>query len=302
MNWKYKAALQGAFSNIPLGAHLNLYAQKWIQRSLPLDDAHFAHSVSLAKLHVGFLQEYGGRPLEDASFYEFGAGWELSIPLTFYALGIERQVVVDIRPLVRADLVNDTIGKLQRWLGEGTFVRRPTKYLPKGSASLPLLKEYYGIDYLAPCDARRTGLEAISVDYITSTATLEHIPPEMIRAILRECHRILKDDGLMSFRIDYQDHYAYFDPHVSVYNFLRYSDQAWRFFSPQLHYQNRLRHGDYIRLFLEADFEIVKEETVDGDEADLKILKAMPLAEQFKSYSLHELAVRASNLLLRKIG
>src|SRR5262249_3632127 len=135
--------------------------------------------------------------------------------------------------------------------------RIPNEYIGRKSDFLVLLKEHYGIDYWAPCDARRTQLEAGSIDWITSTNTLEHIPLQDIHAILQECRRLLRDDGLMSCLIDYEDHYSYFDHSISGYNFLQYSDEAWAFFNPALYYQNRLRHRDYLDLFQSAGFEVV---------------------------------------------
>lgn len=300
LNWKHKAALQFAFSVMPLGEQLNYLFQRHITRSLPLDSAHMEHSASLAELHASLLRKHWGIQLEKATFYEFGAGWELSIPLTLFSLGINRQVVVDIRPLLRTELVNDVIAKLQVRGTGGKFVRVPAKLLVNDQDGLSVLEDEYGIEYLAPCDARRTGLPAASVDCITSTAVLEHIPPDEIPTIFQECRRILRDDGVISLRIDYQDHYSYFDRHISVYNFLQYPDRVWRFCSPSLHYQNRLRHKDYLCLIVDAGFEIVDEECLLGSEADMKVLEALPLDKRFTSYTLPQLAVRASNLVLRK--
>ena len=121
------------------------------------------------------------------------------------------------------------------------------------------LRKLYGIEYRAPCDARATGLAADSVDCVTSTSTLEHIDPSDIGGILRECHRILRADGIMSMAVDYTDHYA-----ISQYNFLRYSDRAWKMFNPQLHFQNRQRHADYVRLFEASGFELSRNDGEKG--------------------------------------
>jgi methyltransferase family protein len=206
MNWKYKALLQLAFSNIPLGERLNYFFQRYVTRSLPVGDASFVSIVSVAKRHIDALPRYYHRPLCEATFYEYGAGWDMTVPLAFYMFGVERQILVDIRNLLRIELVNDTIEKYQRIAFDLTFSRKPSRYIDAGRSDVvTLLKEYYGIDYRAPCDARHTGLEVGSVDCITSTNTLEHIPLQDIRAMLRECHRLLRDDGLMSSVIDYGD-------------------------------------------------------------------------------------------------
>jgi SAM-dependent methyltransferase len=301
MNWKYKALLQLAFSNVPLGERLNFFFQRYVKRSLPVTDAEFASMVSVAKEHISVVQQHYHRPLGEATFYEFGPGWDIVVPLGFYALGVECQILLDIRNLLRPKLVNDTIEKYQRMASDFGLPRKPDRYIHgRQHDFLRLLKDYYGIDYRAPSDARHSGLEGGSIDYITSTSTLEHIPPQDIQAILRECHRILRDEGLLSVRIDYEDHYAYFDGGISIYNFLQFSDKAWAFFNPTLHYQNRLRHRDYIDLFHAAGFEVVEERRKDGTQADLKTIERLLLDGRFRAYSLPELAVRSALVVMRK--
>jgi hypothetical protein len=104
----------------------------------------------------------------------------------------------------------------------------------------------------------------------------------------------------MIFRIDYQDHYSYFDKNISVHNFLKYSEKVWNYFNPDLHYQNRLRHVDYLSLFDEAKFSVVYEDKVDGNLDDIALIKSMPIDNQFKAYSFNDLAVRYSLFVLRK--
>jgi hypothetical protein len=41
--------------------------------------------------------------LARSHFYEFGAGWDLLVPLSYYVFGVERQTLVDIRRNVRLD-------------------------------------------------------------------------------------------------------------------------------------------------------------------------------------------------------
>lgn len=241
MNWRYKALLQLVFSNIPCGERLNYLFQRFVMKSLPVSDAKFVSIVTSAKEHMDIVNKYCKQPLKDVTFYEFGAGWDLIIPLAFCAYGVEHQILVDIRNLLRCELVNDTVKKFQQNAIDLELPQRIDKFLSENNL-LSFLEEYYGIKYLAPCDARNTGLEAGSVDVITSTNTLEHISPHDIKNILLECHRLLRNDGLMSLFIDYKDHYSYFDHSISAYNFLQYSDRKWMLFNPSLHYQNRLRH------------------------------------------------------------
>src|SRR5262249_38309141 len=204
------------------------------------------------------------------------------------------QVLVDIRDLLRLATLNHTIALFER-------VSTPVGRRPRGElAAKSELETRFGITYRAPCDARATGLAAGSLDCVTSSNTLEHIPEADIRAILRECHRCLRDDGVMSFLIDYQDHYSYFDDTINGYNFLKYSDRSWTYYNPSLHYQNRLRHKDYLALFQETGWEILEERRHRVKGEDRAAVARLRLDGRFKPYSLDERAVRDAPLVLRK--
>ena len=300
MNWKYKALIQNVFSMVPFGEHLNYLAQRHVTKSLPASDAVFADTVRTAKKHLNAVQSRLALPLRETTFYEFGAGWDLVSPLIFYALGVQRQILVDIRNGVRPWLVNDTIRKFQGNALGFCLPNKPQQILEGGRSFLPSLKASYGIEYKAPCDARDTGLAASSIDCIISTNTLEHIPSRDLPAILSECHRLLKHDGVMGFRINYDDHYSYFDSRISMYNFLEYSDRRWAVFSPMLHYQNRLRHRDYLDLFREAGFEAVEERHIDGTASDLETIEMLWLDKRFRAYTTEELAVHSALTVLQK--
>jgi SAM-dependent methyltransferase len=302
VNWKYKALLQSTLSFLPAGERLNLLFQRYATRSLPAGPATFASRVTTARRHFDLLRQHVGYGIEAGRFYEFGAGWDLTVALALYAFGVQRQLLIDVRRLSSALLVNEAIRNFERVSLSVPLNRKPTRVLPDGPSFIRSLKEEYGIDYQAPHDARRTGFSASSVDFITSSYTLEHIPERDIGPILVECHRLLQDDGVMSFMIDYQDHYSYFDPTISAYNFLRHSDQTWRFFSSSLHYQNRLRHPDYVRAMQDARFEVVEEDRVEGSADDLQTIRRLPLAPRFRTYGLAELAIRSSVLVMRKRG
>jgi hypothetical protein len=224
----------------------------------------------------------------------------MTIPLALYTLGVENQIIVDIRNLLKRSLVNDTIEKCRNMVPD-VITRKPLRHLNGRQRDAKLiLRNQYGIDYRAPCDARQTGLQSRSIDCITSTSTLEHIPPADIISILRECHRILRDDGLMSVLINYDDHYSYFDTTISGYNFLQYSDRIWALFSPPLHYQNRLRHRDYIKLFESEGFSIVEDQHKQVTEGDLKTLQQLSVNARFRNYSSDDLAVHNALFVLRK--
>ena len=173
MRWLAKAFLQKSLSALPQAERANYLLQRHVTRSLPGAEAGFRRRFERATRHVEAYAEHGPmRPLGEAVFYEFGAGWDLAVPLSFWALGVERQVLVDLRPNVRVDLVNTSIERLARLASRSAACATRADR----SRSVEELEPRFGIRYLAPLDARATGLPAGSVDFVTSTSTLEHIP------------------------------------------------------------------------------------------------------------------------------
>jgi|GEM_PF-3049166 len=208
MDWHLKAILQSVFSHLPSGHHVNYLFQRHVTRSFPIDENSFQDIVTWSEPHIDAIRRHHPLPLSRLQFYEFGAGYHLILPLTYYAFGVERQTIVDINQLIRPELINESIVKFRELDIALHLPRRPSRLVDE-RCLIPSLKALYGIEYRAPCDARATGLPEGSVDCITSTSTLEHISPTDIQAILRECHRILRPDGMMTAMVDYLDHYSF---------------------------------------------------------------------------------------------
>lgn len=296
--------MQGVFSYAPYGDRLNHLFQRRVTKTLPAPDAVFSEAATTARDHLNAFGRHGGRAVADATFFEFGAGWNLAVPMALAALGVQHQVVIDVRELTKLDLLQHTVNRLQALAPSLGLPCAPGSFSQTNDASDGAVRAVlgrYGIDYRAPVDARATGIESRSIDCITSTSTFEHLGAGDVLAILCECRRILRDDGVMSSWIDYKDHYSYFDGKIGPFNFLRYSDGTWARWSPPLHQQNRLRHLDFLRLFAEAGFAIVEEERVEGTEADLEEIERMDLAERFRSYPRRELVVRDGRLVATRI-
>jgi len=302
MRWLAKAALQRGLGLLPQGERLNYVFQRRVLRSLPAGESVFRRKFARALQHLGAYEEHGpGTPAEEACFYEFGAGWDLAIPLSYAALGVGRQVLVDIRPSVRVELVNDSLAAFDRlWEELEAEAGRQLRRLGEPIGSPEELEERFGIAYLAPRDARTTGLAAETVDFVSSTDTCEHIPAGDLAAIFHESRRLLRPGGAFSCRIDLQDHYSYFDPSLSRYNFLRFSDRVWSLVNSPLHNQNRLRSHDYLRLVREAGFEVVAERPSAPSEQGLEELRALPLASRFRRYTPEELGVTILSFVARR--
>ena len=295
MRWQLKAAIQRALSVVPRGADLNYLLQRHVTHGLPASDWHLERHAAEARRHLDAYERHSPapRPAGELEAYEFGAGWDLIGALSLWSLGVERQTLVDIRPHVRWELVNDAILRLHARHDEfaaraGRPLRRPD---PAPVGDLAALARRFGIRYLAPRDARATGFPPAAFDLVSSTFTLEHIPARDVAAIMRECARLLRPAGVLTGAVGLEDHYAFDDPRISVHNFLRYSERRWRMVNSSLHLQNRLRARDYEALARDAGLEVLAADTVLPDAERRRALDALPLAEPFASrYTRDELA------------
>jgi SAM-dependent methyltransferase len=250
VDWTLKAKIQRAFSSLPAGHRLNYLMQRHVTRSLPRSPEALREIIATAEAHLAAIARHDPRPPAELRFFEFGAGYDLAEPLATAALGVRHRRLYDIRPVARPAMVRHAAGQL-RALGLDLLA-------PPDRGPIQGYLAEVGIDYVAPGDARATGLEAGSIDAATSTSVLEHIGPDDLAAILRELRRILAPGGLCSFAVDYHDHFAGADPAIDGLHFLRFTDAEWERFNSDLQFQNRLRHDDYVAMFEAAGFELVE--------------------------------------------
>ena len=305
MNFKYKAHLQKLFSSLPHGERINYLFQKHVTHSLPINDTDFSEKIETVKRHFNNFKKYNQEnDPGKCSYYEFGSGYDLVIPIGIRLLGFDKLTCIDIRELVFPDLINNTLKRLKNSLGRFDDKNNFPDDVPPVTDSnfREVLKEYFNINYIAPLDARKTGIESNSIDFILSNATMEHIPQIHLPDIMKECFRILKPGGIMSNAIDYRDHWSFFDSSISVYNYLQYNDKEWDKLNPSIMYQNRMRHKDHMKIINEAGFEVLEELPDHPDQAEMKQLKELKLNDHFNNnYTAEELSIKSSMLVLRKI-
>jgi hypothetical protein len=197
--------------------------------------------------HKKTLKEYGACE----KVFEFGAGKSLAQNL-YLSDTVNEQLVVDLNPMIELGLVENVREQLSKII------------VLKSNSIIKKIEDFekYGIHYKAPYDASKTDLSDKSIDACISTNTLEHIPESSIVSIFSELRRTLKDSGIISAQIDYSDHYAHTDDTISLLNYLKFDDKTWKRYNHNCHYQNRLRHYDYLRIFKEIGFIVVEEELV----------------------------------------
>jgi len=229
------------------------------------------------------------RRVHPARVLEFGGGRHFLTPLLLSNAGAVEIFVYDIQRLSSPQQVNHTIRQLRGRI-PGDWVE---------IADWSDLEREYRIHYVAPGDARNTGLPAGHIGLVCSTSTLEHIPAEDIRSILVESSRVAAPTAVFSHVIDYADHYCYSDAAISPVNFYRYSARRWRWFNPSNHFQNRLRHSDFERLFRESKLSPIeiRAGAYSGDP-----LGAIKVDREFRHYDSADLRTSIGYFALSKDG
>ena len=203
------------------------------------------------KAHKSYLNQYGATE----NIFEFGAGKSLAQNL-FISDIATNQTVVDLNPMIDFGLVEH----VRSQISELEVLKSQSKISSLDELSL------YGIEYRAPYDASKTDFTDKSWSACISTNTLEHIPKDSIIAIFSELFRTLKDDGIVSAKIDYSDHYAHTDKSISLLNYLKFDEETWEKYNHNCHYQNRLRHYDYVEIFHRCGFVVIEEDLSFSEE------------------------------------
>lgn len=310
MHWQTKAALQAALSRVPYGARI----YRWLQ------DRHGALWRTFPERYRNKVQvlhciRRHDLPIAGRSFLEIGTGWQPVMPLLLHLLGAERVETLDINPWLTSQSLHGTLRRL-RDLGDrvasdlGLDPSRCAKTLEgllaasaEGSRPLQEVLSLAGIRYVMPGDATRTGYDSGTFDYVLSCDLMEHVPPPVIRGMLRESKRVLKPGGAHLHHISMGDHFAP-DADIRVINFLKYSPRAWYFIGGSgLAYHNRLRAPDYLRLWESEGLEPFCREV----EVDAKSLRALEEGSvkphpTFAGYSPEELCAYTLNLFARSAG
>lgn len=265
-------------------------AQEHVTKSLPRARSQFPRYLEQLKGHIDAFNRHDAK-LAKAAYLEFGAGWDLFYPLGFACAGIPEMHLFDVTRLANTRYINDVITGFQAARPE-FFVRNISPI-----TSIDDLRPL-GIFYHAPGDARKTGLGDASIDLVSTTSTLEHVPKNELIQILQELKRVCRPGALISMLIDYEDHFGQRASDAGPYNFLRFEAVEWTRYNPGIHHQNRLRHRDYIQMFEEAGLVPLEIEGMRHPDWE-RMLTAIPIAQCFSSYSLEELSITTGRFLLR---
>jgi len=304
MDWRIKGVVQKLLSLAPGGTALNHQLQLRCGDLRRLD-RNLTTKLEDWAILAGHHQA-AGQPLAGLRLVEIGAGWYPLVPLCYALAGAATCHTYDITRHLNPRLTRYVL----RFLGQHlprlaevagvplADVEQRHRHL-SAQPDVPALLAAAHIVYHAPADARETGLPAASVDAVFSNSVLEHVPGEVIAALLREAQRVLVPDGLTIHSVNCGDHYAYFDRTITPMNYYRYTAAQWRRWDNDLLYQNRLRPQDFRALVAEAGFTIERYLYRPRPEL-LARLPELALAPEFQHYPPEQLCSTSVDVVGRR--
>lgn len=298
LKWQSRLALNSIKACVPFQAPLRKLKHA---AAPPAPGEHHELLVDGILEQIALIRAAGGR-IEGSRVLEIGSGWIPVAPLIYRLAGARQVVLSDQHELLHpraleaaAAFLRQRSERLARELG--TSRARVEDLLdPKGARTRPEMLEALGLDYLVPLDpATLTG----TIDLAYSHTVLEHVPPAALEEIFALVRARLAPGGLFCNGIDNSDHRRAYDPRLSIVDFLRYSEFAWKLqcINPQ-DYTNRLRHSDYLALLDRAGFDRL-EERVHVARGEMEELEGWNLPARFDGRDAEDLCTTWSLILAR---
>lgn len=209
-----KSLAQDAISVLPKNQYWNYFFQKYVLKSLYLDDNIFEMKLRECKKHLEkFFSLSSGHNKLSFSVLEIGTGWYPIIPVGLYLCGATTIWTIDRTSLLSSKSIRETLCLFVKYAKNGNlvkilpFIRRDRviklqNVLKQNDLlSSPQILEKLNI-YPRVCDARDTGLEGSSIDFIESNVVLEYIPVDILKGIFIEFRRLASPMALMSHFIE----------------------------------------------------------------------------------------------------
>src|SRR3954469_14184419 len=110
MDWRAKITVFKLLSAIPGGRAMYRLLQQRVTKSLVPTRARVGQKLDAGIAYVLALERLGeAERILKGSHLDFGTGWHPTIPLLFYALGIDRQYLFDVAPLLDQSMVAETL-------------------------------------------------------------------------------------------------------------------------------------------------------------------------------------------------
>lgn len=282
MPWWLKIILKMIMARLPMNMH-TFWRKIGIFRHGNMDIPLYAISNFHALLDFG---EINSKQCEGKTILEVGPGDSIATGVIAANYGMQ-SILVDVGSFATKQLEvyqnistelklssNESLDLHNVKTFEEILTKCQTKYLTQGTSSL-------------------ASVDDNSVDIVISQACLEHVSKEEFVFFVEELYRVTDTGGCHIHSIDFKDHLGY------SLNNLRFSDSFWEsdIVSSSGFYTNRLRYSEMINIFINAGFDIVKEQTELWDVLPLEKNK---LHKDFQDYNEEDLKIKEAVVVLLK--
>ena len=292
MHWLAKVAALKVFGAVPGGATLYRFGQEKLTRSLAPTPARVAQKLEVGIQYLNWLEQRGeAHSLLEGTHLDFGAGWHPTIPLLYYSLGAEGQVLCDLRPLLKATVVAQTVAAFRSVTSEpGWPLHSRLRRLPDATAlgAQPLAKwlSSMGMSYYAPWESQLVRL-ASPVDVVTCTQVLYYVPRTALPGCLSRIRSVLKSGGkfLATIRLTTPDLGG-----LSDYGHMKFSPDAWeRYFNSSLLTYNLFKPPDYLQALQNAGLKVLHFEVNQPTDREWAEFRRVTRHSYFDRYKPEEL-------------
>lgn len=298
LRWQRRIAANSVKACVPFQAEL-----RKLKHSIrpPVPGRHHELVLDGIIQQITMIRQAGGR-IAGARVLEIGSGWIPVAPLVYRLAGAREVILSDQHRLLHPHSVRAAADFL---LARSDRLARDLDIAPDRVAevlSVPLqggleaMLDALGLAYVVPLSAETLNGR---IDLAYSHTVLEHIPPDALAAIFALVRDRLSERGLFCNGIDNSDHRRCYDENLSLVDFLRYSDLAWKMqcINPQ-DYTNRLRHSDYVALLEDAGFGVL-DSRVHVAHGALAGIARGELPQRFRHKSAEDLCTTWSLMLAR---
>jgi SAM-dependent methyltransferase len=306
MKWQHKARIQNAIAALPFASNAVYYA---VQRSVGGLRPEKIDPLDRMKAAAGMVSwaKSAGFDIRGKAVLEVGTGRMVDLPTGLWLAGAGRVITVDLNPYLSPRLISDARSFIRRNREKviDLFERKDDplfeerlEVLVGTTVSDDGLLRAMNVEYMSPADAANLPLDAGTIDLHVSHTVLEHIPAEVLAAILKEARRLLRPGGLLIHNIDPSDHFSHDDPAISRINFLRFDESEWdKWAGNQFMYHNRLRAKDYVRIFADAGVRTLKEARSVDDRSLAVLNDGFVVSDRFRGIPKEELATTSYSIM-----
>ena len=306
MNWLLKAQAFKLLSIAPAGRVSYRFLQDHLTGSLVATRERVLQKMDIGLAYWNRLSKHGAGPATLRTHLDLGSGWHPTIPLLFEGIGVNRQMLCDVAPVMTSASFASTMAMFRSVIDQGLcpgceYAKEDHSVVHPLNEDVSAMMKRHGFTYHAPyfgIGGRYRG----EVDFITSTQVLLYIEMPQLVECFRDLFDVLRPGGWFLATNHLYDLYADADRSISIYNHLRYSRRFWNtMVNSGMMTFNRLKSRDYREALEVAGFEICEFSIERGGPDDLRTLRALKVHREFTArYSEEELAEKHLFFVARK--